>query len=397
MFFSTIKHKEIRTELIANITEEGQKIKTTDVAKLVSKAWKALPAEEREQWEEIARQDKARYEIEKLTYTGPWKVPIYAATTRQPQPTKHKNHKKCNQGPPKRPLSAFFSFSKAKRSYVTHKYSDATPAEIPSILAQLWKVADPNEKKWFLEEQIKLEQSYNLKMIEWDKKSKNSSAGHHATRTHEPMLNTTSMGMNNTNNSSSAYCTDMAANTFDDLLPYSSLSMNSSSSAAIAVTNTAAATVAGTAVGAGAGSTVYGGYNDPYNEGQHPQQQQQQQQYQQHPYQQQQQQPPPPQYPHYDHAAAAAAYHYYRNPYGDTAAHSSSSSYGYPPQLPTSSVGVTVTNTAHTATHHPSYYDTGGGYESSSRTGSQQQQPHSYGYNYNVPAPAHPVHAPVTA
>mmetsp|Transcript_52764 Transcript_52764/g.58956 ORF Transcript_52764/g.58956 Transcript_52764/m.58956 type:complete len:80 (+) Transcript_52764:227-466(+) len=55
MFFSTIKHKEIRTELIANITEEGQKIKTTDVAKLVSKAWKALPEDEREKWDEIAR------------------------------------------------------------------------------------------------------------------------------------------------------------------------------------------------------------------------------------------------------------------------------------------------------------------------------------------------------
>eukprot|EP00751_Fragilariopsis_kerguelensis_P031385 CAMPEP_0170911306 /NCGR_PEP_ID=MMETSP0735-20130129/3612_1 /TAXON_ID=186038 /ORGANISM="Fragilariopsis kerguelensis, Strain L26-C5" /LENGTH=413 /DNA_ID=CAMNT_0011308175 /DNA_START=137 /DNA_END=1378 /DNA_ORIENTATION=- len=371
MFFSTIKHKEIRTELIANITEEGQKIKTTDVAKLVSKAWKALPAEEREQWEEIARQDKARYEIEKLTYTGPWKVPIYAATTRQPQPTKHKNHKKCNQGPPKRPLSAFFSFSKAKRSYVTHKYSDATPAEIPSILAQLWKVADPNEKKWFLEEQIKLEQSYNLKMIEWDKKSKNSSAGHHATRTHEPMLNTTSMGMNNTNNSSSAYCTDMAANTFDDLLPYSSLSMSS----ALATANTP------TGAGVGGATAAYSGY-DPYNQGQ-----QHQLQY---PYQQQypSHQPPHPQhYPQYDHPAAAAAAAYnYRNPYGDAVAtaHLPSSTYGYP--LPPASASAAAAAAAFTS--NATSYERGiaAGYESSNRGGggSSQPPPQHSAYDYNT-------------
>jgi len=51
MFFSTVKHKDIRTELIGNTKEEGQKIKATDVVKLVSKAWKALPEDEREKWD----------------------------------------------------------------------------------------------------------------------------------------------------------------------------------------------------------------------------------------------------------------------------------------------------------------------------------------------------------
>jgi len=375
MFFSTVKHKEIRTELIANIKEEGQKIKTTDVAKLVSKAWKALPDDERKQWDEIARQDKARYEIEKVTYTGPWKVPIYAAMPQQQPPqTKHnKNNKKRHdqRQPPKRPLSAFLLFSNAKRSYVKNKYQDATHAEIPSILAQMWKDADPHEKQLFLDEQFTLEQQYNQTMLEWETSNSSSinsnininNSATTTTRTSEPLFLTTSMGTH----SSAAYCTDMAATIFDGLSPYSSLSMNSSS--------------AGTGTGAGAGttgplssSTVYSGGYDPYNQGQQQDQYHHQQHHQQHQYQ------PPPQYAHYDHAAA----YNYRNPYGET--QHPSSSYGYH-QLPVSA-GFPVTNATATAANHTSSYE--GGYD---RRGSQQ---HAYEYQYNAQAPV-PVHAPVTA
>ena len=43
MFFSTEKHKSIRQE-------QGKKLQTTDVAKMVSRAWKNLPPEEQEEW-----------------------------------------------------------------------------------------------------------------------------------------------------------------------------------------------------------------------------------------------------------------------------------------------------------------------------------------------------------
>jgi len=41
---------------------------------------------------------------------------------------------------------------------VKYKYQDATHAELPSILAQMWKDADPNEKQLFLDEQFRSEQ-----------------------------------------------------------------------------------------------------------------------------------------------------------------------------------------------------------------------------------------------
>jgi hypothetical protein len=49
---------------------------TTEIAKMVSKAWKTLPEDEREKWEDMAREDKTRYENEKTLYKGPWKVAI---------------------------------------------------------------------------------------------------------------------------------------------------------------------------------------------------------------------------------------------------------------------------------------------------------------------------------
>ena len=125
---------------------------------MVSRAWKALPEDEREEWEVMARQDKARYEMEKSMYTGPWKVP---ATKRQiKDPTA-----------PKRPMSAFLSFSNSKRAYVKSKNKDAKNAEVSRLLAQMWKDADAEEKKLFVDEEFALRQHYKMEMAEWKRES----------------------------------------------------------------------------------------------------------------------------------------------------------------------------------------------------------------------------------
>uniref|UniRef100_A0A7S4AU04 HMG box domain-containing protein n=1 Tax=Pseudo-nitzschia australis TaxID=44445 RepID=A0A7S4AU04_9STRA len=156
MFFSTMKHKLIRGELSEK--GEGQKVSTTEVAKMVSRAWKALPEDEREKWEEMARQDKARYEMEKSMYTGPWKVPATKRVSKDPKA-------------PKRPMSAFLSFSNSRRSEVKNKYKDAKNAEVSRILAQMWKDADEEEKKGFVDEEFALRQKYKIAMSEWKRQS----------------------------------------------------------------------------------------------------------------------------------------------------------------------------------------------------------------------------------
>ncbi|CAB9530513.1 Nuclear autoantigen Sp-100 (Fragment) [Seminavis robusta] len=148
MFFSTEKHKTIRQE-------HCEKLQTTDVAKMVSQAWKDLPPDEREEWEEMARRDKARYEVEKTMYTGPWKVPA----------TKARSQKDPNA--PKRPMSAFLSYSNSKRAAVKAQNPEIGNAEVSRILAKMWKEAPEEERKIHIDKEFELRQQYKSAIAIW--------------------------------------------------------------------------------------------------------------------------------------------------------------------------------------------------------------------------------------
>ena len=194
MFFSTEKHKQIRKELAekGEIEKVGETIilrwnsdsplfspiilwlhnrlmlnnclsyllrkqmATTEVAKMVSKAWKSLSAEEREEWEEMARRDKARYEVEKTMYTGPWKVPAKKRSQKDPNA-------------PKRPMSAFLSFSNSKRAQVKEEHPNIGNAEVSRILAQMWKDAPDDERKVHIDKEYRLRQQYKTAIAAWRK------------------------------------------------------------------------------------------------------------------------------------------------------------------------------------------------------------------------------------
>jgi hypothetical protein len=141
---------------------------------MVSLAWKALPEDEREKWEELARQDKARYEMEKSMYTGPWKVPATKRINKDPKA-------------PKRPMSAFLSFSNSKRAYVKNKQKDVKNAEVSRILAQMWKDANAEEKKIFVDEEFRLRQEYKLAMSEWKRQSEEEIKSKREQRENEAM------------------------------------------------------------------------------------------------------------------------------------------------------------------------------------------------------------------
>jgi len=153
MFFSTAKHPEIRERL----KNEGKREeKTTHIAKLVSAEWKALPEEERKKWEEIAREDKARFEVEKAMYTGPWKVPAKKRSQKDPSA-------------PKRPMSSFLSFSNSKRASTKQENPDKSNAEISRMLAEMWRDAPEDERRAHIEKEAKLREEYKVAMAEWKK------------------------------------------------------------------------------------------------------------------------------------------------------------------------------------------------------------------------------------
>ena len=127
---------------------------------MVSRAWKGLSAEEREEWEEMARRDKARYEVEKTMYTGPWKVPAKKRSQKDPNA-------------PKRPMSAFLSFSNSKRAQVKEEHPNIGNAEVSRILAQMWKDAPDDERKEHIDKEYKLRQQYKTAIAAWRKNCEN--------------------------------------------------------------------------------------------------------------------------------------------------------------------------------------------------------------------------------
>jgi len=137
---------------------EGITEKTTTIAKLVSQAWKELSKEERNKWDEMARKDKLRYEVEKSLYTGPWKIPAKKRSQRDPNA-------------PKRPMSAFLAYSHLKRAEVKANNADMNNAEISRVLAEMWKNAPEEEKKEHVDKEYGLRQKYLLEIAVWREKT----------------------------------------------------------------------------------------------------------------------------------------------------------------------------------------------------------------------------------
>jgi len=155
IFFSTDKHKTIRAQLQA----DGVAAKTADIAKLVSKAWKNLSPDERESWEAMARKDRARYEMEKTTYKGPWKVPAKKRSLKDPHA-------------PKRPMSAYLAFSNSRRAMVKKENPQMGNAELSRLLSTMWKEAPVDVRKKYIDREFAKRQSYNVVMATWKANTK---------------------------------------------------------------------------------------------------------------------------------------------------------------------------------------------------------------------------------
>lgn len=119
----------------------------------MSEAWKNLSPEERDYWDERARNDKERYEMEKSLYEGPWKVPAQKSSK--------------DPSAPKRPMSAFLAFSNSKRSLVKQENPGLNNAEVSRVLASLWRNADESEKQRYIEEEYELRQKYKTRIADW--------------------------------------------------------------------------------------------------------------------------------------------------------------------------------------------------------------------------------------
>lgn len=115
-----------------------------------------MSAEEREIYDQMARDDKARYELEKANYQGP----TGSSTRKQKDPNA-----------PKRPMSAYLAFANGKRAEVKAQNPESSNGEISKLLSQMWKQAPEEEKKKFRDEEAALWETYRVVSLEWKKQN----------------------------------------------------------------------------------------------------------------------------------------------------------------------------------------------------------------------------------
>ena len=132
---------------------------TPDVAKLISEEWRNMAADERAKWDEKARLDRERYEVEKSMYKGPWKVPAS-------QKSKVKA-RRTDADAPKRPMSSFLSYSNSKRAALRKTNPYLTNGDMSKMLAKMWREAPDEEKREHIEREERLREIYLKDMAAW--------------------------------------------------------------------------------------------------------------------------------------------------------------------------------------------------------------------------------------
>lgn len=106
----------------------------------------------------MARQDRARYEMEKAMYDGPWKVPAKKRSLKDPNA-------------PKRPMSAYLAFSNSRRAEVKRQNPQMGNGELSRLLATMWRDAPPETRHKYVAKEYSKRQAYNTVAAKWKKKS----------------------------------------------------------------------------------------------------------------------------------------------------------------------------------------------------------------------------------
>lgn len=104
----------------------------------------------------MADRDKARFELEKSIYKGPWRIPKKITDEKLP-------------APPRRPMSAFLAYSLVHREYVKRQYPGLGATAISAILSEMWKNAPENEKSYFRYRDQLLREQYKRDVNEYKK------------------------------------------------------------------------------------------------------------------------------------------------------------------------------------------------------------------------------------
>ncbi|XP_044078093.1 high mobility group-T protein-like isoform X1 [Siniperca chuatsi] len=135
------EHKKKHPEASVNFAEFSKKC---------SERWKTMSAKEKGKFEDLARQDKARYEREMMSY-----VPVRGG--------KKKKFKDPNA--PKRPPSAFFIFCSDFRPKVKGETPGLSIGDVAKRLGEMWNSTAAEDKQPYEKKAAKLKEKMSQHIV----------------------------------------------------------------------------------------------------------------------------------------------------------------------------------------------------------------------------------------
>lgn len=142
------EHKKKHPDASVNFSEFSKKC---------SERWKTMSSKEKGKFEDMAKQDKARYEREMMNY-----VP--------PKGSKKKKFKDPNA--PKRPPSAFFIFCSEFRPKVKNESPGLTIGDVAKRLGEMWNGTAAEDKQPYEKKALKLKEKYEKDIAAYRAKGK---------------------------------------------------------------------------------------------------------------------------------------------------------------------------------------------------------------------------------
>ncbi|XP_029943414.1 high mobility group protein B2-like [Salarias fasciatus] len=135
----------------------GTNVSFSEFSKKCAERWKTMSSKEKSKFEEMAKNDKVRYDREMKSY-----VPPKGAK---------KAKKKKDPNAPKRPPSAFFVFCSEFRPKVKEEYPGISIGDIAKKLGEKWSTLSAKDKGPYEAKAGKLKEKYEKDMAAYKSKS----------------------------------------------------------------------------------------------------------------------------------------------------------------------------------------------------------------------------------
>lgn len=160
-------------QIYPTVKEENPDCTFGERAKLVSKKWKELSADEKKPFLDMAKEDKVRYEKERQKYDEEHGDTSSSSSSSSAPKKRTKRAKKVkDENAPKRPCNTFLLFLQDKLKPYKAEHPDKAHKEVTKELGDQWKKMSDEEKKPYTEkyEENKKKYAKELEAYEASKK-----------------------------------------------------------------------------------------------------------------------------------------------------------------------------------------------------------------------------------